>query len=199
METFSQRYREKFSMDNVAVGLRVPLDRQYVQGSRKLAQVIFKTECVQKVKEHQLKKEIDLEQTKAHIVARQKKDEVRFAKEIRERDLEMKRKNFAYEEKRDKVQAQKDGIEKDKARDLRERHEKMKIANEKQRAEQEKKKREHEEELFMLDIQRFYDEEMAQGEKKQKELADKKIVVEAIKKSEGKIAKNNASRLRGIE
>ena len=186
-------------MDNVAVGLRVPLDRQYVQGSRKLAQVIFKTECVQKVKEHQLKKEIDLEQTKAHIVARQKKDEVRFAKEIRERDLEMKRKNFAYEEKRDKVQAQKDGIEKDKARDLRERHEKMKIANEKQRAEQEKKKREHEEELFMLDIQRFYDEEMAQGEKKQKELADKKIVVEAIKKSEGKIAKNNASRLRGIE
>jgi len=132
-------------------------------------------------------------------VARQKKDEVRFAKEIRERDLEMKRKNFAYEEKRDKVQAQKDGIEKDKARDLRERHEKMKIANDKQRSEQDKKKREHEEELFMLDIQRFYDEEMAQGEKKQKELADKKIVVEAIKKSEGKIAKNNASRLRGIE
>ena len=125
LETFSQRYREKFSMDNVAVGLRVPLDRQYVQGSRKLAQVIFKTECVQKVKEYQLKKEIDLEQTKAHIVARQKKDEVRFAKEIKERDLEMTRKNYAYEEKRDKVQAQKDGIEKDKARDLRERHEKM--------------------------------------------------------------------------
>lgn len=40
---------------------------------------------------------------------------------------------------------------------------------------------------------------MAQGEKKQKELADKKIVVEAIKKSEDKIAKNNASRQKGIE
>jgi hypothetical protein len=48
--------------------------------------------------------------------------------------------------------------------------------------EQEKKKREHEEELFHLDLQRAYEEELASGAAKSKILKDRKEVENGIKK-----------------
>ena len=44
--------------------LRVPLDLAYSNGNRKLANVIFKGEMMQKVKEHAVKKEKDLKEVK---------------------------------------------------------------------------------------------------------------------------------------
>jgi hypothetical protein len=56
--------------DHLSVPLRVPLDLAYSNGNRKLANVIFKSEMVQKVKEYAIKKEHDLETTKKEINAK---------------------------------------------------------------------------------------------------------------------------------
>jgi hypothetical protein len=56
--------------DHLSVPLRVPLDLAYSSGNRKLANVIFKSEMIQKVKEHAIKKEHDLELTKKQINAK---------------------------------------------------------------------------------------------------------------------------------
>jgi hypothetical protein len=53
------------AIDSLQVPLRVPLDLSYSQGNRKLANVIFKSECVQKVKEASIKRDMDIEHTKA--------------------------------------------------------------------------------------------------------------------------------------
>jgi len=42
--------------DHLAVPLRVPLDNEYSRGSRKLAQVVFKTEMQNKIKERFVEK-----------------------------------------------------------------------------------------------------------------------------------------------
>lgn len=46
------------------------MDLAYSNGNRKLANVIFKSEMVQKVKEYAIKKEHDLETTKKEINAK---------------------------------------------------------------------------------------------------------------------------------
>ena len=55
---------------------------------------------VQKVKEYQLKKARDLEETKKGINAKAAKDAKRYAREIKQRDLEIKTRNQNYEAKR---------------------------------------------------------------------------------------------------
>lgn len=92
-----------YATDSLSVPLRVPLDLSYSIGNRKLANVIFKTECVQKVKEAGIKKQMDIEHTKAKIIAKNDKNEKRFAKEIKDRDTQLKAKNTEWEIKRDMV------------------------------------------------------------------------------------------------
>jgi hypothetical protein len=73
-------------MDSLQVPLRVPLDLGYSQGNRRVARVIFETELVNKVKEASVKREMDIEATKAQIIARAAKSEKRYAKEVKDRD-----------------------------------------------------------------------------------------------------------------
>jgi hypothetical protein len=71
--------------------------------------------------------------------------------------------------------------------------------DEKLKKEKDKKRREHEEELFLLDIQRAYDAEYAQGEIKEKKLRDIKEVETRIKEYQDKFNKNNETRVKLIE
>ena len=91
------------AIDSLQVPLRVPLDLSYSQGNRKLANVIFKSECVQKVKEASIKRDMDIEHTKAQIIAKTAKNEKRYAKELKERDTMLKQKNEEWEVKRNMV------------------------------------------------------------------------------------------------
>ena len=83
----------------LSIALRVPLDANYKE-VRIDANRAFKSEMVQKVKEYQLKKARDLEETKKEINAKAAKDAKRYAKEIKQRDLEIRTRNQTYEAKR---------------------------------------------------------------------------------------------------
>ena len=186
-------------IDSLQVPLRVPLDLSYSQGNRQLAKVIFKTECVQKVKEATIKREMDIEHTKAQIIAKTNKDEKRYAKELKDRDTLLKQKKGEWEVKRMMVVNAKKHLNQSKNQELLDRYEEMVAADEKLKKEREKKKKEHEEELFQLDLQRVYDAEYAQGEIKEKKLQDKREVENKIKNFEEKQQKNHEFRIRTIE
>ena len=83
--------------------LRVPLDLAYSNGNRKLANVIFKGEMIQKVKEHAIKKEHDLELFKKDIKSKEKANDKRYEKELKEKAREMKLKNEEADAKRTKI------------------------------------------------------------------------------------------------
>lgn len=56
--------------DQLAVPLRVPLDNEYSRGSRKLAQVVFKTEMQNKIIERRIEKEQEIQDIKTEILSR---------------------------------------------------------------------------------------------------------------------------------
>lgn len=85
----------------------MPLDLAYSNGNRKLANVIFKGEMIQKVKEHAVKKDNDLEIFKKSINQAQKANEKRFEKELKEKAAIMKLKNEEADAKRTKIQTNK--------------------------------------------------------------------------------------------
>ena len=119
---------------------------------------------IQKVKEHAVKKEHDLELVKKDINQKQKRDEKRFEKELKEKAAMLKHKNEEADAKRNKIQTnkKKDAWEREMA--LRADYEELMEADQKLKAEKERKKREHEEDMFLLDIQKAQDAAEAKGE-----------------------------------
>jgi len=75
---------------------------------------------VQKVKEYKIQKQIELDSLKAHIVAKQIKDEQRFAKEVKQRNLQIKKRNQEYEAHRRVVNENKRKLNMYKEMELRE-------------------------------------------------------------------------------
>ena len=71
----------------------VPHDMEGAKMQRLEANKVFNDEMVQKVKEYQIKKAEDLEEAKRKVIAKHKKDERRYAMELKQRDEEIKRKN----------------------------------------------------------------------------------------------------------
>lgn len=69
----------------------------------------------------------------------------------------------------------------DKEMELREKYEELMEKDRKMKAEQEKKRKEHEEELFLLDIQRANDKEQKDGEFMAKFLKERAEVEEKIR------------------
>lgn len=95
------------SANNTSVPLRVPLDLQYSVGNRKLANTLFKSELQQKAKEFKMKKQMDLENIKTQIINKQLRDEKRFAKELKDRNQEIKKRVEEQEAQRYQVQLKK--------------------------------------------------------------------------------------------
>ena len=84
---------------DLSIALRVPLEANYNE-VRLDANRAFKSEMVQKVKEYQIKKARDLEEQKQKINAKAARDAKRYAREVKKRDLDIKRRNQNYEAKR---------------------------------------------------------------------------------------------------
>lgn len=95
---------------------------------------------------------MDIEMTKAQIIARNNKNEKRYAKELKDRDTLLKQKKDEWEVKRMQVVSNKKFINQSKNEELNQRYREIMEADEKLKKEKEKKKREHEEELFQLDL-----------------------------------------------
>jgi hypothetical protein len=75
--------------------------------------------------------------------------------------------------------------------ELRERYEAMMEADGKQKAEQARKRREHEEDMFILDLNKAYEAEEAQGEAMQKKMKELRAMEQQKKDHEEKIKKSN--------
>lgn len=65
---------------------------------------------LEQVEDHQIWKEQELQQTKAKIISKQKRDERRYEQEVKKRNQELKDRNDLYEEKVKTVNARKKGI-----------------------------------------------------------------------------------------
>ena len=132
--------------------IRVALDMEGAKEHRQRANKVFEAEMVEKVKEYQQKKLHDIEETKKKIVAKQKKDEKRYAMEIKQRDDTIKLRNAKAEEKRIEAQQKKRNIIEDRERELKQKYDEIMEADAKFKAEVEARRIEHEEEMFVNDL-----------------------------------------------